>query len=274
MQLTSAEFEKYLLRVNLTYSSVSTASIQTLVLLHAAHLFSIPFENLDIHIDQPIKTDKHYIIDKLLDKHRGGYCYESNELFALALEYIGFKIHRLVARALFPETRTRGHKMLIVEIDDKYWLADVAFGGNSIYRPIKLPTNDVLLTKSKQEIDDYKLALIDDQFGNNTYILKMRLQNTWRNMYSFNLIETMPIDFIMLNQALSTYVESPFVKQRICAICNSNSRKILIDNKFKIRTVDKIIEREVNNEEYSEILEQEFGIFLSLKEKEKLFQKK
>lgn len=272
MSLTTDEFQRYLTRIQLHEQIIQSATLQTLQLIHKAHLTAIPFENLDIHTKNPICIDKDSLIKKMVDNKRGGYCYESNELLALALEYIGFKVHRLVARALFPEQRTRGHKILIVELDGEYWLTDVAFGGNSIYQPLRLPQHLTHTSHAKQNDDEYMLVLGLDTFRINTYCLKMKMNNTWVDLYAFNLFETLAIDFMVLNHAMSTYQDSPFVKQKICAIYTAQGRKLLLNNVFKIRNGSEMIERHLTHNEYIHVLENEFGIYLSHAEQEALLQ--
>lgn len=272
MSLTTDEFNRYLTRIQMNKLMIPSATLHTLQQIHKAHLTTIPFENLDIHTKNPIYLDKDSLIKKMIDNKRGGYCYESNELLALALEYLGFTVHRLVARALFPEQRTRGHKILIVEFKDEYWLTDVAFGGNSIYQPLKLPCHQANMTYDMQNDDEYMLVLGLDKYRINTYCLKMKMNNTWVDLYAFNLFETLAIDFMILNHAMSTYFDSPFVKQRICAIYTEQGRKLLLDNVFKIRNGSKNIEKYLTNHEYIDVLENEFGIYLSPAERQVLMQ--
>jgi N-hydroxyarylamine O-acetyltransferase len=50
--------------------------------LHRQHLFTVPFENLDIALETTICLDLSLIYEKIVRQHRGGFCYELNALFA------------------------------------------------------------------------------------------------------------------------------------------------------------------------------------------------
>ena len=50
--------------------------------LHQAHLVAVPFENLSIHLGEPISLDEADLIDKIVCRRRGGFCYELNGAFA------------------------------------------------------------------------------------------------------------------------------------------------------------------------------------------------
>src|SRR5262245_59536027 len=72
--------------------------LDTLYALHRAHVRSIPFENLDIQLGRPIRLDASSLEAKMVHDRRGGYCFEHNSLFALALAAIGFDIQTCEAR--------------------------------------------------------------------------------------------------------------------------------------------------------------------------------
>src|ERR1700755_3463309 len=60
-----------------------TADTVTLHLLHRAHQLMVPFENLGMHLDEPISLAALDLIDKIVYRARGGLCYELNGAFPL-----------------------------------------------------------------------------------------------------------------------------------------------------------------------------------------------
>lgn len=71
--------EQYLKR--LKYQEQTDVGLTTLTGLHRHHVLSIPFKNLDIHLNRPIKLDLASIYTKVVLNMRGGFCYELNFLF-------------------------------------------------------------------------------------------------------------------------------------------------------------------------------------------------
>src|ERR1700726_1707437 len=67
----------YLDRVGVTGPAVSDAA--GLRTLHRAHQLAVPFENLSIHLAEPISLDEPDLIDKIVLRRRVGFCYELNE---------------------------------------------------------------------------------------------------------------------------------------------------------------------------------------------------
>ena len=106
-------------------------------LLHRAHQLAVPFENLSIHLSEPISLAEPDLVDKIVRRRRGGFCYELNGLFALLLEALGAQVSRVAARVfgdggLGPPF---DHLALVVHAADGSgpWLADVGFGSHSAY---------------------------------------------------------------------------------------------------------------------------------------------
>ena len=68
-------------------------SIDTLNELHQRHLFTVPFENLDVHLKREISLDIDQSFNKVAPSRRGGFCYEVNNLFHHLLKALGFELY-------------------------------------------------------------------------------------------------------------------------------------------------------------------------------------
>ena len=105
--------------------------------LHRAHLLTVPFENLSIHLAEPISLEGSDLIAKIITRRRGGFCYELNGAFALLLEALGAQVTRVAARVYGGEGKLGplfDHLALVVRLPGSGpWLADVGFGANSTY---------------------------------------------------------------------------------------------------------------------------------------------
>ena len=133
----------YLDRVGVTGPAAGDAvSLRT---LHRAHQLTVPFENLSIHLAEPISLEERDLIDKIVRRRRGGFCYELNGAFALLLEALGARVSRVAAR-VYGEAGLGppfDHLALIARAADGSgpWLADVGFGSHSDY-PLLLDARD------------------------------------------------------------------------------------------------------------------------------------
>ena len=130
--------------------------------LHRAHQQAVPFENLSIHLGEQISLADDDLIGKIVDRRRGGFCYELNGAFALLLEALGYRVVRAAARVygdghLGPPF---DHLVLLVSAPDGGgpWLADVGFGSHSTY-PLLFASRD------EQTDPDGRFTLVDPAEG-------------------------------------------------------------------------------------------------------------
>jgi N-hydroxyarylamine O-acetyltransferase len=86
----------YLARIG--YFGASSPTSANLRAIHRAHLFAVPFENLDIALGRKIVVDEDVTVRKIVELRRGGFCYELNGAFAALLQALGFQITLLSAR--------------------------------------------------------------------------------------------------------------------------------------------------------------------------------
>jgi len=82
--------EAYLKRIN--YHGSLAPNVETLRDLQVAHLLAVPFENLSIHRKEPIVLETEALFGKIVERRRGGFCYEANGLFAALLSNLGFEV--------------------------------------------------------------------------------------------------------------------------------------------------------------------------------------
>ena len=127
--MTADRIGAYLERLGFTAPPQPT--IEGLRRLHTAHLARVPFENLDIHLGEKILLEPEALVAKIVERRRGGFCYELNGAFSTLLQALGFDVTLLAARVhnagvLGPPF---DHMCLRVDLDEP-WLADVGFGDN------------------------------------------------------------------------------------------------------------------------------------------------
>jgi N-hydroxyarylamine O-acetyltransferase len=98
--------------------------------LQLAHLRSVPFESLSIHLGEPIVLDEDLLYGKIVARRRGGFCYELNGLFAGLLAALGYDVMLYAAAVQMGPTLGPpfDHLALRVVHDDEPWLVDVGFG--------------------------------------------------------------------------------------------------------------------------------------------------
>jgi N-hydroxyarylamine O-acetyltransferase len=245
------DLDAYLGRIGYTGSLDRTE--QTLKALHRAHVAAIPFENLDVILGRGVDIDLDRIVDKLVRCRRGGYCYEHGLLFAAALERLGYRLTRILARTGDPaqDPRPRSHLLSVVELDGQRWLADVGFG-SGLLEPVPLVSGGTY----PQGDWTYRVTRGDDGY----WRLADRRGSGWVTIISIAEEWTYPVDVAVANHHTSTAPTSPFVQRPIVVRKDEHVVRGLDGRRFGVsdprRTVE---ERAVTDEEYGEVLS-ELGI--------------
>ncbi len=129
--------DRYFNRINFTGKARPDRA--TLTALMQAQLQAVPFENLDQQLGIPVPTDIPSAYTKVVDHHRGGWCFELNGLFRWALMEIGFRVHTLAGHVGGnggSRNAPADHMLLRVDVDEPL-LVDVGFGG-SLFAPLPL----------------------------------------------------------------------------------------------------------------------------------------
>ena len=240
------------------YSGPQQATSETLHALHRLHPQVIPFENLDTLLGRTPRLDLESVFAKLVSARRGGYCYEHNLLFRAVLDTLGFETTGLAARVLWNDPAgmmPRTHMMLLVETPDNTWLADVGFGSMTLSAPLLFDTGREQATPH----EPFRLDLIE----RGDFLLQVKLGDTWRPIYRFDLEPQFPADYAMANHYVSTYPESIFVDHLIVARVMPGQRQTLFDTTLTQRG-DTESKRELTNAEgLRGVLQDTFGLVLA-----------
>ena len=214
----------YLRRIGMARPAAGDAA--ALHALHQAHQWAVPFENLSIHLGEPISLEPGDLFGKIVTRRRGGFCYELNGLFALLLEALGMRVQRVAARVygggeLSPPF---DHLALFVQPADGSgpWLADVGFGRHSVY-PLRLGRRD--------EQDDpagrFQLAAAD---GGDLDVLK-----DGEPQYRIEPRERSLADFVPTCWWQQTSPQSHFVQGPVCTLPTDGGR-VTISGRTLIET--------------------------------------
>jgi N-hydroxyarylamine O-acetyltransferase len=254
------DVQAYLQRIG--YQGALTPDIDLLRSLHRAHLFTVPFENLDIHLGREIVCDESRILRKIVNEKRGGFCYELNGAFAALLRALGFRVTLLscrVARQDGSYGPEFDHLTLRVDLEEP-WLADVGFG-DCFLEPLRLGSR----LEHEQNGRIYRLtsrmtspASTDAVFG-----LEVMAEGQWKTEYAFTLQPRELSDFAGMCHYHQTSPESHFTCQRICSLATPEGRLTLSDNKLiETRGASRQQTSLSGNHDWQAKLSEVFGVVL------------
>lgn len=256
--MAAINFDEYFARIGFT--GQPTATLDTLRELQRLHTTAIAFENLDPLMGRPVRLDLAALHDKLVNRRRGGYCYEQNIFFQNVLQSIGFSVRGVAAVAQWKrppsEYGARIHMVLEVNVPDGRFLVDVGFGRLTLTTPLRLEPN----LEQATTLETFRLAPRGDELQ-----VQIKTQDTiWEPVYQVSLQETSAADYAVYNWFTSTNPDVIFTKHLMAARPSQHCRFGLFDNDLSIHHRDGRSERRAlgSTSELAFVLQDVFGIVL------------
>lgn len=246
MKASNFSLSAYLSRIG--FEGEASCDLVTLERIVRRQLVSIPFENTEVQVGRIPSMIPEDIVEKILTHGRGGYCYEINGLFAMALDALEFSWYFVAARPMFyPVRRPKTHMIVVVQLDGASYLCDTGFGGYALRAPLLLKEGEVV-----QDGDLFRLEMIDSE-----YVLSVLVQGVWQQQYGFTLQAQEWIDFSLANYFNATHPDTIFTQKKLAIMQTPTGRKILVDNELKLIENGEIDYRTID---YDQGLKEYFGI--------------
>ena len=246
------DLQQYLKRIK--FEGEIQLNLEGIKKLMQSQIFSVPFENIDVQAGKAISLIGDDIVNQIVTKNRGGYCYQINGIFSLMLQEIGLPHYYIAVRPLVnPDPNAKTHLAIIATIENEEYLIDLGFGGNSIREPLKLSE---IGTEIQHDWDTFSLVKTDE----NEFLLQILIGKEWTNLYSFDLTPQRWIDFKPANYYNYSNPDSVFTQKLIVVLQNPSGKKILSKNSLKSVTngITEIISFEDN--QLDTVLETEFNL--------------
>lgn len=192
----------------------------TLRELTRAHVETIPFENVDVVLGRHPGLAPDAVVDKLVRRRRGGYCYEHARLFAAVLEQLGYVVRPVMARVKPDRGGLRTHRTLVVDVDGAGHLVDVGFGASMI---APMPLRDGVVVD--QAGWDHRLEHADGH-----WTLVRRTLRGEERIYRMDPQPSLPVDDEVAHHYTSTHPSSPFTGQLVVMrLAEGVSRRLVRD---------------------------------------------
>lgn len=264
MELTSKHVSSYLALLCCTDFPVPNKS--TLDHLIVMHQRIIPFSSLDIyHAQSPPDLTLYAVYEKVVERRRGGYCFELNLLFKELLVALGYQARPVIGRAILGREHEipLNHCGILVSFDEDDYYVDVGFGG-----PIAC---------GALALEDGR----DQRIRGEVFRLTKRCEATWtvarvtlnpqqekkgsletlRTEVEFYTIPVLDTDFNALNVDRSS-PGSPFYESRILNIRTLDGYCKLSDNVLTIAKGQTTKEYLLNDEEAIKRAEEHYFGFI------------
>lgn len=257
--------QKYLSRIGL--AAPPEASVDALRALHVAHLLAVPFENLTVHSGGRVQLELPLLFEKIVNRRRGGFCYENNGLFSWLLAELGFRVTLLSAQVRNEFTGRYGppfdHLLLTVTLDGRRWLCDVGFGSRGFSAPLSLES-------SEPQVQAHRVYRIRE--GPGARFVEWQGEGSsagvWTEIYKFTLEPRRLEDFAEMCRYHQNSPCSIFFCKSLCSVLTPRGRLTYIGRRLSSTTFPseagglETTTRELRDQEIPAVLAEKFGIEL------------
>jgi N-hydroxyarylamine O-acetyltransferase len=232
--------DAYLSRIGATRTS-------TLTELHELHLATVPFENLGIHLGETIVLDEGLILDKIVNRRRGGFCYELNGAFAALLRGLGHDVQLLSGKVFNDGACGPPFDHMALRVGDL--LVDVGFGRFSL-RPL-------VLTSREEQYDPAGVFRVVDTPEGDVDVLFEGVPQ-----YRLELRPRALEEFRATCWYQQTWPDSPFRRGTTCSLPTPTGRITIADNRLITTVGDEKHVEELDDDALLTAYAKHFGIEL------------
>lgn len=236
--LTREHHELYMQRLQLQPTTVASPTFSALAYITEAHVGHVPFENLSQHgaLGFPQTLAIQQTADKILRRHRGGFCFELNGLLAEWLVYLGYQVKRVPAD-VYTKDGFRGtptHLILLVTTasEGTEWFVDVGFGEPPLH-----PLNYVAFGATQTTPEGMESRFVSCPDDDSNAILEWSTPNGWRPRLKWkkaDAVQGKPLHEFQANLELVQVPTSIFAMKMITCLIHRDEKRTLSGTKYKI----------------------------------------
>jgi N-hydroxyarylamine O-acetyltransferase len=252
----SFDFAAYARRIG--FDGAAAPTLDTLARLIERHAAAIPFENIEVLAGRVPRLDLASLQQKLVERRRGGYCFEQNGLFLAALRHAGFVVAALEGRVRsgVPADVVTGrtHMALRVTLDGAEYLADVGFGGLAPRRPLRWVPREV----QADPFGAYRIQEIDGDF-----LLQCETHEGWTDCYRIAPSPAQPVDYELANWFVATHPSAFLGQNLLLARSTAGGALTLFNRTLSLRSSARTRPEErtlQSGAEFADVLADRFGL--------------
>jgi N-hydroxyarylamine O-acetyltransferase len=129
--------DRYLADLGLAPAPPGYASLAEIVRRHVARY---PFASIGPRLGDDLPLDPAELLDRIVTRQRGGYCFEQNGLLFSVLEQLGYEVRLQMARVLVSGAAhpPLTHRVTRVRVEDVEYVVDVGFGPKGPPYPVPI----------------------------------------------------------------------------------------------------------------------------------------
>ncbi|MBI1349714.1 MAG: arylamine N-acetyltransferase [Actinomycetales bacterium] len=250
----------YLADLGLPAESPRLGALTEIVRRHVARY---PLASIGPRLGDELPLDHDALLDRIVRRRRGGYCFEQNGLLFAVLAELGYEVRLQMARVLVSGSAhpPLTHRVTRVRIDGAEYLVDVGFGPSGPPYPVPMHT-------PADGAGRYRVARLDDM----TFRLELRGDDEWSPLYRFDDVPYGPADAELGHFYSHRHPEAAFVNNLVASrILDDEVRSLRNREYHVIRGEGTTVQAVENAQQLHAILNDDLGLRVTPDEAERLF---
>jgi N-hydroxyarylamine O-acetyltransferase len=223
--------------------------------LQIAHLVAVPFENIDVFRRTGVTTDLEWSLPKVVERRRGGWCFELNGAFGWLLRELGYAVDYVSCQVFGTDGwgPPLDHCALVVHLDGERWFVDVGFGDCCMV-PVRMVEGEQAAVPR-----DVRLTIDSDRFR----MEERSLDGIWRDSLQGRFEPRALADFTPRSDYLQTepglaWTEKPFATR---ATAGDGSRVTLRNGVLRVRERrGEFVDTPVTDDQFEAMLFEHFEL--------------
>ena len=228
------------------------------------HVACYPFASIGPRLRDDLPIDPTSLLDRIVVRGRGGYCFEQNGLLYTVLEQLGYPVRLQMARVLLSGNPHPGltHRVTRAIVEGDEYLVDVGFGPQG-------PPVPVRMDGTASAVGRYRVM----RTGDVDFRLEARDGDTWVVLYRFDDVPYGQADAELGHFYSHRHPEAAFVNALVASrILDDEVRSLRNREYHVIRRDDRRIEPVADAAHLHRILTEDIGLRVTATESAQLFE--
>lgn len=267
---TDSDNAQHMTQAYLSDLGISPASldIEFLRELQSKHIARHSFNSLSVVLGQEMPLDMPSLFNKIVEKRRGGYCFEHNKLVMHVLADLGFDVRLLLARVVYNRDVdvARTHRVTLLNFQGDQYIVDTGFGHFGARYPVKLELG------LDQDQGDARYRIVKNPNGD--YCYQMFKDGDFFTLYTFNLQHFSEAECLPAHFYSHAYPQAAFVNNLVvCRKFFNDIQSLRNDELHRVQNGETEITKITSVDQLHQLLTNTFELDVDIAISEFLFSK-
>ena len=204
----------------------SPLDIDFLNKLQSKHIAQYSFNNIAVLLGQELPLDPESLFIKIVERRRGGYCFEHNKLVFTVLSALGFDVRLLLSKVIYNQDIevARTHRVTLLTLAGEEYIVDAGFGHLGARFPVKIALGLV------QDQGDAQYRIMKNDHGD--YCYQVFKDGDFFTLYTFDLYHYTDSDCLLGHFYSHKHPNAAFVNNLVICRKFFNEIQSLRNNEF------------------------------------------